>query len=172
VRTSGVWLWAGGIVYADPPTRPQVLNVRYLPEESLPTNTRDFVPAGAHKTWGRRTTPLGLWRVKPATRVIVVLEGLFDMLAFAQSLHDRGLDQEVLPVYTGGASPARRMLDWFTTSPYEYLLVPDPDEAGETWTKKVTKYIRKGDGSYVIARTPDQLDPDEALQQGWWPPGL
>ena len=172
VRSSGVWLWAGGVVYADPPTRPRVLNVRYLPEERLPGKTRDFVPSGAHKTWGRRSTPLGLWRVRPSTRVIVVVEGLFDMLAFAQALHDRGLDEEILPVYTNGASPARRMLDWFTTSPYEYLLVPDPDEAGEAWTEKVSSFICKGDGTVVAVRTPGDLDPDEALLQGWWPPGL
>jgi hypothetical protein len=66
----------------------------------------------------------------------------------------------------------KRMLDWFTTRPYEYLLVPDPDEAGETWTQKITKFIRKGDGSFVIARTRDRLDPDEALLKRWWPSGL
>ena len=94
------------------------------------------------------------------------------MLAFAQALHDRGLDEEVLAVYTGGASPARPVLDWVTTSPYAYLLVPDPDQAGRAWTDKVSRFIRKGEGSVVVARTPGDLDPDEALQQGWWPPGL
>jgi hypothetical protein len=94
------------------------------------------------------------------------------MLAFAQALHDRGLDEQVLPVYTGGASPARRMLDWFSTSPYEYLLVPDADSAGKTWTQKVSRAIRRGDGSVVATRTPGVLDPDEALLAGWWPIGL
>ena len=137
VRHTGTWLWAGGVVYADPTTQPRVLNVRYLPEEILPSDARDFTPPSKHKTWGRRTFPLGLWRVQPTTQMVVVVEGLFDMLVFAQTLQERGLEAEVLAVYTNGASPARPILDWFATSPYAYLLIPDPDPAGEAWIKKV-----------------------------------
>ena len=36
VRHDGTWLWAGGVVYADPPSQPSVMNVRYIPEEHLP----------------------------------------------------------------------------------------------------------------------------------------
>ena len=36
VRRDGTWLWAGGVVYADPPTHPTVMNVRYIPEEQFP----------------------------------------------------------------------------------------------------------------------------------------
>jgi hypothetical protein len=36
VRRDGTWLWAGGVVYADPPTHPTVMNVRFIPEEQLP----------------------------------------------------------------------------------------------------------------------------------------
>jgi hypothetical protein len=51
LRRDGTWLWAGGVVYADPPTHPTVLNVRYIPEEQLPAGTRNFVPKKNHKTW-------------------------------------------------------------------------------------------------------------------------
>jgi hypothetical protein len=53
LRRDGTWLWAGGIVYADPPTHPTVLNVRYIPEEQLPKGTRRFTPKKNHKTWGQ-----------------------------------------------------------------------------------------------------------------------
>jgi hypothetical protein len=54
VRHDGIWLWAGGVVYADPPTHPTVMNVRYIPEEQIPTGTRSFKPVKNHKTWGNR----------------------------------------------------------------------------------------------------------------------
>jgi len=63
LRHDGTWLWAGGVVYADPPTHPAVLNVRYIPDEQLPEGTRRFTPKKNHKTWGRRVRPLGAWRI-------------------------------------------------------------------------------------------------------------
>lgn len=47
------------LVYADPPMRPSVINVRYLPEDRLPPGTRNFVPEENHRTWGNRTRCLG-----------------------------------------------------------------------------------------------------------------
>ncbi|HRK91670.1 MAG TPA: hypothetical protein PK152_21270, partial [Anaerolineales bacterium] len=127
VRRDGTWLWAGGVVYADPPTHPSVMNVRYIPEEQLPKGTRNFTPAKNHKTWGNRVQPLGSWRITPDTRTIIVLEGLFDMLITAQKIHQLGRDGETVAVYTNGASPSAKMLAWFREhNQYEYVLLSDP----------------------------------------------
>jgi DNA primase len=173
VRRDGRWLWAGSMVYADPPFRPTVINARYLPNNLLPPGTRNFKPSENHKTWGNRLEPLGAWRIKPTTRLLVVVEGLFDMLVMAQAIKERGLDSEVTAVYTNGASPSARMLYWFSqNSQYEYLLVRDPDEAGVQWTAQVGKAINDGGGRLRMATPPGELDPDEAILKGWWPDGL
>ena len=114
VRRDGTWLWAGGVVYADPPTHPTVMNVRYIPEEQLPKGTRNFKPEKNHKTWGNRIQPLGSWRITPATRTLIVLEGLFDMLITAQKIHQLGREADTVAVYTNGASPAAKMHRWFS----------------------------------------------------------
>lgn len=170
IMPKGVWLWAGAVVYADPPVRPTVINVRYLSAEKLPAGTRPFAPEKNHRTWGSRVIPLGAWRIKPTTRLLVVVEGLFDMLVMAQEIKERGLDGEVTAVYTNGASPSARMLYWFSqNSQYEYLLVRDPDEAGVQWTAQVGKAINDGGGRLRLATPPGELDPDEAILNGWWP---
>ena len=169
VGYSGVWLWAGGVVYTDPPDKPSVLNVRYLDAEQLTPGTRDFTPNGKHKTWGRRTQPLGVWRMKTTTEWVFVVEGIFDMFVFAQSFRDRNLEHHVMAACTNGASPAKPVLDWFKTNPYKYVLVPDSDQAGRLWTQKLTATIRQGGGSIWVANTLGNLDPDEAVLQGWWP---
>lgn len=173
VIPDGTWLWSGGVIYADPPIQPTVINVRYIAEDKLPPGTRPLVPEQNHRTWGNRTRPLGSWRITANTRLVVVVEGLFDMLILAQALHDRGLEREVVPVYTNGACHAARMLEWFSQNPqYEYLLIRDPDEAGTQWARAVGKMIRHGGGKVRAAKTPDQLDPDEAILSGWWPSGI
>ena len=181
VISKRIWLWAGSVVYADPPVRPSVINVRYLPEDRLPPGTRGacpergegFVPEDDHRTWGNRTRPLGSWRISPRTKTLVVLEGLFDMLLFAQALRQRGMDSEVMAVYTNGSCPSARMLDWFSLhNQYDYLLVRDPDEAGSQWTVTVAKAIQRGDGHARVTAPPDPFDPDEAILHGWWPSNL
>ena len=173
VLSKRMWLWAGSVVYADPPLRPSVINVRYLPDDRLPPGTRTFVPEAKHRTWGNRIRPLGSWRITSQTRTLVVLEGLFDMLLFAQALRQRGMDSDVTAVYTNGACPSARMLDWFSQhSQYDYLLVRDPDEAGIQWTVAVAKAIQRGNGNARIATPPDPFDPDEAILRGWWPSNL
>jgi hypothetical protein len=169
VFRGGVWGWAGGVIYADPPTSPTVINVRYLPDDLLPTGTRNFEPKDNHHTWGDRLRPLGSWRLRPSTQVVIVLEGLFDMLIAAQEIERRKLYPEVVPVYTNGAKPSYHLLEWFSTSPYEYILVQDPDEAGDNWQEMVTGAICRGEGRYHACRPPDDLDPDEAFLDGWWP---
>jgi hypothetical protein len=170
VRRDGTWLWAGGVVYADPPTHPSVMNVRYIPEEQLPKGTRNFTPAKNHKTWGNRLQPLGSWRITPGTHTIIVLEGLFDMLIAAQKIHQLGRDGEVVAVYTNGASPSAKMLQWFREhNRYEYVLLSDPDKAGDEWTEHLTDAIRSGGADVQSLRPPAPLDPDEAILSGWWP---
>jgi DNA primase len=103
---------------------------------------------------------------------VVVVEGLFDMLTFAQALHDRQIEA-VFPVYTGGASVSWAMRNWFQEhNQVGYLLVPDPDQAGKEWTKTIRAAIRKGKGVSHTVRPPKGLDPDEAILQGWWPEGI
>lgn len=152
------WLWAGGIVYADPPYMPTFLQVRHLREG-----------APKYQSWGRLGEPLGAWRITPKTRMVVVVEGMFDMLVVAQALYDRRLDGEVTPVYTSSASVSHTMREWFEKKrAEEYLLIPDPDEAGRDWEKTLKVAIRKSGASCRVARPPDGLDPDEAILQGWW----
>ncbi|HKJ40089.1 MAG TPA: toprim domain-containing protein [Anaerolineales bacterium] len=170
VRRDGTWLWAGGVVYADPPTQPTVMNVRYIAEDQLPKGTRNFKPQKNHKTWGRRIQPLGSWRIKPTTRTIVVLEGLFDMLITAQKIHQLGREADTVAVYTNGASPSAKMHRWFAEhSQYEYILLRDPDKAGVEWAQSVSVAIRHGGAKVRSLRPPEQLDPDEAILSGWWP---
>lgn len=173
VRRDGTWLWAGGVVYADPPSRPTVMNVRYLPDEQLPKGTRTFKPEKNHKTWGLRIQPLGSWRITPTTRTVIVLEGLFDLLITAQKIHQLGREADTVAVYTNGSSPAAKVLQWFREhNRYEYVLVRDPDPAGVEWALALSSSIRSGGASVRTLRTPDQLDPDEAILSGWWPAGI
>jgi hypothetical protein len=170
LRRDGTWLWAGGVVYADPPTHPTVLNVRYIPDEQLPKGTRNFVPKKNHKTWGQRIQPLGAWRITEQTRTLVVVEGLFDMLVTAQKLHELGREADTVAVYTNGASPSAKMLDWFShQNRYEYILIRDPDKAGQEWEVSVSVAIRHGGASVHCLCPPGTLDPDEAILSGWWP---
>jgi hypothetical protein len=173
VRRNGTWLWAGGVVYADPPTHPAVMNVRYIPEEQLPQGTRTFKSEKNHKTWGVRSQPLGSWRITHTTRTIVVLEGLFDMLITAQKIHQLGREADTVAVYTNGASPAAKMHRWFVEhNQYDYVLLRDPDKAGVEWAQTVSASIRKGGAKVRTLRSPDGLDPDEAILSGWWPSAI
>jgi hypothetical protein len=190
VLRNGVWLWAGGVVYADPINKPTVINVRYIPDERLPAGTRPFPIEENHHTWGVRQAPLGSWRITGSTRVLLVVEGLFDMLVGAQTVGERYLHPEVVTVYTNGASPVYRMLDWFTANAtkYDFVLIPDQDGAGlgefkdyqlkgggtekrwvKGWKDHITEALDKGEGHYTVINTPDGLDPDEAFLSGWWP---
>jgi len=171
ILRDGTWMWAGSVVYADPPTQPSVINVRYVPDEMLPPGERTFTPQENHHTWGNRIQPLGAWRITAATKTVVVVEGMFDMFAAADQIRQRGAEREMVAVYTNGAAPARPVLDWFGKhNSYEYVVVPDPDKAGEEWTKAVAQAIRRGEGKCQVARPPDgRHDPDEAFLSGWWP---
>jgi len=173
VRRDGTWLWSGGVVYADPPTHPTVMNVRYIPEELIPKGTRTFTPEKNHKTWGNRIQPLGSWRIFPGTRTVIVLEGLFDMLITAQKIHQLEREADTVAVYTNGASPAAKLHRWFSEhNQYDYVLLRDPDKAGNEWAKTVSASIRHGCAKVRTLRPPDNLDPDEAILSGWWPSGI
>ncbi len=173
VRRDGTWLWARGVVYADPPSHPTVMNVRYIPAERLPKGTRNFKPEKNHKTWGNRVQPLGSWRITSTTHTVIVLEGLFDLLITAQKIHQLGREADTIAVYTNGASPAAKVLQWFREhNQFEYVLLRDPDKAGQEWAKTVSDAIRHGGAKVRTLRPPDGLDPDEAILSGWWPSGI
>lgn len=172
VCRDGTWLWGGGVVYADPPFTPTAIHVRYLPLDLVPPAVRPFAAEARHRSWGERRAPLGAWRVQPQTKVILVVEGLFDLLVGAQVIWARGLHPEVVPVYTAGASPARAMLDWFSAHDYAYVLIPDPDPMGGAWAARVGEAAARGGGAWVVATPPAGLDPDEAFLSGWWPQAL
>jgi hypothetical protein len=162
VGQKGHWLWAGGVVYADPLVQPVTLQVRHLRKEARKK----------YQTWGRLAQPLGAWRLKPSTQIVIAVEGLFDLLVFAQALHDRQIET-VIPVFTGGAAVSWSMRRWFEAhNQVGYLLVPDPDEPGKEWAKTMRATIRKNNGVSNTVQTPKGLDPDEAILQGWWPEGI
>jgi Toprim-like len=155
-------------VYADPPTHPTVVNVRYIPEEQLPKGTRTFKPEKNHKMWGNRIQPLGSWRIRPTTHTIIVVEGLFDMLITAQKIHELGRDADTLAVYTNGSSPSAKVLQWFTEhKQYDYLLIRDPDDAGKEWSKTVSAAILYGGAKVRKLRTPNKLALAVCVQDGW-----
>lgn len=162
VAEDGHWLWSGGLVYADPPVHPITIQVRHLRSGG----------DKKYQTWGRLHRPLGSWRLTQKTCTVIVLEGLLDMLVVAQALRDRREDTSIGVVYTGGASPSRPMLEWFATCGFGFLLIPDPDEAGRGWTKALKTAIQRGSGKLRVIRTPDSLDPDQAVLRGWWPEGI
>jgi hypothetical protein len=183
VLKNGVWLWAGSVIYADPVVEPTVLNVRYLPD--IPHDVRPFAIEENHHTWGVRTAPLGSWRITPRTKTIVVVEGLFDMLVGAQYVDDHRLYPEVVVVYTNGASPAKRMLQWFAenAAKYSFILIPDQDAAGlggendqgkfvPGWKQHLERAIQAGEGTCATINTPGGMDPDEAFRTGWWPSAI
>ncbi len=163
IAKDNTWLWAGGVVYADPPTEPRVVQVRHLPAK----------PKKKYQTWGRLTVPFGAWRITPTTQVLAVAEGMFDALMMAQALHDRQ-HAHVTALFTGGATPSHAMLAWFATHAraYGFVLLPDPDEAGHQWAQTLQGVVQGAGGIALIQATPGTLDPDEALLQGWWPAGL
>ena len=66
VAQDGHWLWAGGVVYADPLTHPVTIQVRHLRKR---TDKK-------YQTWGRLTQPLGAWRMKASTQIVIVVEGM------------------------------------------------------------------------------------------------
>ena len=170
VIRDGTWLWAGSVIYADPLIRPCVLNARYIPDEMLPTGTRPFEIEKTHRTWGDRKTPLGAWRIQPGrTKTLLVIEGMFDMLIGAQTINDFNLFPEVVAVYTNGASPSYHILQWFSEHDFNYILIKDPDKAGDEWAEVLIRAIKQGNGRFALLDTPDKLDPDEAFLSGWWP---
>jgi hypothetical protein len=62
------------------------------------------------------------------------------------------------------------MLAWFREhNQYEYVLLSDPDKAGDEWTGNLTDAIQKGGAGVQSLRPPAPLDPDEAILRGWWP---
>ena len=182
LKNTSTWQWAGSVFYADPLTNPTVVNCRYIPDKDLPDGERWFDIHQNHHTWGDRKVPLGAWRITAQTRTIVVVEGLFDMLIGAQTIAERGLYPEVVCVYTNGSMIAGPLLKWFREHKgYDYVLLPDQDEAGlggwdeenkkekKGWKQHLTAALDEGGGKYVVVNTPERLDPDEAFLGGWWP---
>ncbi len=156
VTKGGWWLWAGGVVYAEPPMpSPIFIQVRHLRN------------ALKYQTWGTLSRPGGAWLVSEETEALVVVEGLFDMLALAQVLQAKGLLGQVVPVYTvGGGSTAQ--LDWLRQQrkrKRRIYLIPDPDPAGNAWVERIREKVRFAG----VFRPPANLDPDEAILEGWWP---
>jgi hypothetical protein len=165
----GEWLWAESVVYADPVIDPQVINVRYLPNEYVRQPRGFQLGKHPHRTWGDRLAPLGAWRITERTRALIVVEGLFDMLIGAQFLEQRRLYPEIVCVYTNGASPSSEIIDWFGGHDFEYFLVRDMDKAGADWTEMLTTALKEKSRRFTVLFPPDNKDPDDAFLAGWWP---
>lgn len=104
--------------------------------------------------------------------MIIVVEGLFDMLVTAQTIQDKKLEKEVCAVYTNGSNVASLMLKWFKnhSRQYDFVLIRDPDDAGLFWESHLKDAL--ADGKPIMLTPPDHLDPDEAFLSGWWPSGI
>jgi len=152
----GWWIWAGGLIYADPPLDPQMIQVRHLRKKAY----------SKYQTWGRLNRPAGAWRVSHTTQVLVVVEGMIDMLALAQAFQDHGLGNTVIPLYLAGSGSAKAY-EWLREKgkKREIFLVPDDDAGGRDWLTNLRKHKVKG----KVFTPPNGLDPDEAVLAGWWP---
>lgn len=164
------WLWAESVVYADPVTEPDVLNIRYLPPEYMRHGRGFELGKHPHRTWGDRLAPLGAWRITERTQAVMVVEGLFDMLIGAQFLDQRGLYPDIACVYTNGASPSAEIVEWFGEHDYDYFLIQDMDKGGDDWTATLTKVMNDKGLKYTLIYPPAEMDPDQAFLSGWWPP--
>lgn len=167
---NGWWLWADGVVYAEPPLEPQWIQVRHSEERRRQARRRGRrLPK--YQTWGRLAaqgaTPGGAWRITASTQALVVVEGLVDMLALAQVFHDRGLGNRVVPVYLAGGGSAA-MYAWLRekAARYQVFLVPDPDEGGKDWVANLKRHRVQ---AARVLWPPEGRDPDEAVLAGWWP---
>jgi DNA primase len=109
---------------------------------------------------------MGTWRVTAVTHLLIVVEGLFDMLAFAEVLTRRRLLGEIVPVATVGATPSADVITWLAEFPGALVLVPDPDAAGEEWADRIAGMRNSAP---FVATPPNRLDPDEAVHAGWFP---
>jgi len=154
---TGWWKWDRGVVYADPPTAPDVIQVRHLRKTRL-----------KYQTWGEQIHPYGAWRISSKTETLISVEGMFDMLVLASVIEQRGLSGKVVPLYTGGATPSFEILEWYAQAKkYRHILIPDVDEAGMGWMDTLSRVLHDADLRVCIP--PGELDPDEALLSGWWP---
>jgi hypothetical protein len=100
----------------------------------------------------------------------VELERQFDMLVTAQKLHELGREADTVAVYTNGASPSAKILNWFLrNNRYEYILIRYPDKAGQKREENVSAAIRYGGAPIRCLCPPDTLDMDEANLSGWCP---
>lgn len=157
---TGWWLWDKAVVYADPPVNPDVVQVRHLRRNAY----------ARYQTWGRQLRPYGAWRIGSQTRVVVSVEGMFDMLVLASVIAKRGLSKQVIPVYTGGATPAEDILRWYERAgKYRHVLIPDADKAGMAWMDTLSKCLYEAKAESAVVFPPGGVDPDEAVLAGWWP---
>ena len=162
VARKGWWLWAQGVVYAEPLTQPKAIQVRHRRKKAR----------NKYQTWGRQLVPYGSWRIGADTKTLISVEGRLDMLILAQALEERGQSPTILPIYTGGSSPSHSILNWYQehVTRYRHILIPDPDEAGWTWTKAISNTLAAGGSTtHEIFFPPGDQDPDEAILAGWWP---
>ena len=153
----GWWVWAGGVVYAEPPLKPDFIEIRHL-RKSSPIS---------HQRVGSPKQPGGAWRVGPSTEIIIVVEGLMDMLSFAQVLHDKGLGNRVIPVFTGGSGNPE-IYQWLRrqSAHRDLIIVPDNDKGGRGLLNALRRH--KVTGGKVVW-PPEGKDPNDAIPEGWWP---
>ena len=166
-RHLAVGRWGGVCRPADTPNRPE----RALyPRRATAQRHAPLHPEEEPQDLGPACAAAGSLAHHRKTRTLVVLEGLFDMLVTAQKLHELGRETDTVAIYTNGASPSAKMLDWFSRhNRYEYILIRDPDKAGQEWEESVSAAIRHGGAPIHCLCPPDTLDPDEAILSGWWP---
>jgi hypothetical protein len=163
----GKWWWEESVIYADPPSNPDALLVRFLPDEYA--SPRKYPPRSIHQAWGILEEPLGAWRGDERTKGYLVVEGLFDMLVGSQYLNKYGLFPEIVAVYTKGSHPSFAMREWMAERDAMYFLVQDMDEAGNEWTDSIVASLDMSGRKYRVFYPPDGKDPDEAFLSGWWP---
>ena len=155
------WTWAEGVVYAEPLVTPPVffIQVRHLRKTARLK----------YQSWGDLRVPGGAWMVNERTEVLLIVEGLFDMLVLATVLRRLGRLGRWVPLYTAGGG-SRPQIEWIREKArdVDVLLIPDPDPAGKEWATRLKRILRKRVQGVFI---PPGMNPDEAVLNGWWPFG-
>lgn len=156
INDDGYWRWNSGIIWAEPPENPFFVQIRTTrPERKL-----------KYMTHGPIVQPAGSWLVPLVDpQKIILVEGLFDMIALNQVFLDEARQAVALAVLGTSPSEASARAIKNLTEGKEVIIVPDPDEGGKIMENNLKRILPEA----RVVFPPANLDPDEAVLEGWRP---
>ncbi len=155
INDDGYWRWNNGIIWAEPPEKPFFVQMRATRPRKL-----------KYMTFGQIAQPAGSWLVPLVDpEVIVMVEGLFDMIALNQVFLDEARRAVALAVLGTSPSEASARAIKNLTEGKEVIIIPDPDDGGRIMEKNLKQILPEA----RVISPPNSLDPDEAVLGGWRP---